>query len=139
MAHRSRNKIEPLRIADASSGLSHVFIRDLELEARVGIYPHEKSGSQRIRINLDLGVEDDTPAGSDRLADVVDYETIVNRVKGVVDDGHVNLVETLAERLARICLVDPRVVSVRVRVEKLDAIAEAASVGVEIERFRGPG
>jgi dihydroneopterin aldolase len=72
--------------------------------------------------------------GHDDLARVVDYEAIVNRVRAVVAAGHVNLVETLAERIAETCLADPRIVAARVRVEKLDVFADAASAGVEIER-----
>jgi dihydroneopterin aldolase len=52
-------------------------------------------------------------------------------------EGHINLVETLAEKIAELCLGDGRVETARIRVEKLDVYAEAASVGIEIERSRG--
>ncbi|HJO96838.1 MAG TPA: dihydroneopterin aldolase, partial [Rhodospirillales bacterium] len=52
----------------------------------------------------------------------------------IVGQGHVNLVETLAEKIAAACLKDKSIRSLRVRVEKLDVFADAASVGVEIER-----
>jgi dihydroneopterin aldolase len=71
---------------------------------------------------------------ADELGRVVDYEAIVNRVRAIVAAGHVQLVETLAERLAESCLSDQRVLSARVRVEKLDVFADAASAGVEVER-----
>ncbi len=74
------------------------------------------------------------PASADRLANVVNYETIVGRIRGVAASGHMNLVETLAERIAALCLDDSRVRSARVRVEKLDVFPDAASVGIEIER-----
>jgi dihydroneopterin aldolase len=72
--------------------------------------------------------------GQDELGRVVDYEKIVNNVKELVRSGHVQLVETLAERLAEACLADPRIRIARVRVEKLDVFADAASAGVEVER-----
>jgi dihydroneopterin aldolase len=72
--------------------------------------------------------------GRDELSRVVDYEAIVNRVRAIVAAGHVQLVETLAERLAEACLADARVAVATVRVEKLDVFADAASAGVEIER-----
>lgn len=111
-----------------------VFVRDLVLSARIGVHRHEKKREQRIRLNLDLTVREGGRIGSDRLADVVCYEKLVNRVRALIAERHVNLVETLAERIAALCLEEPNVVSVAVRVEKLEVFADAASVGVEIER-----
>ena len=65
---------------------------------------------------------------------MVDYEAVAARVRRIVQDGHVRLLETLAERLAEACLEDGRVRRVRIRVEKLDIFADVAAVGVEIER-----
>lgn len=127
--------------ADAVGVRRRMFIRDLVLEARIGVHAEEHGRSQRVRINLDLWVDDDAglplsrPAvGRDDLARVVDYERIVNDVRAVIASRHVQLVETLAERLAELCLCDARVALVRVCVEKLDVFADAASAGVEIER-----
>ena len=66
---------------------------------------------------------------------MVCYEAIVDGARQIATEGHTNLVETLAEKIARFCLEDPRVRIARVRVEKLDVFSDAASVGVEIERF----
>ena len=129
------------RYADAARATRRMFIRDLVLTASIGVHPHEHEARQRIRINLDLSVLDDgaqmlsRPAvGADDLARVVDYEAIVNDVRAAVAARHVQLVETLAERLAEICLEDARVRLARVCVEKLDVFADAAAAGVEIER-----
>ena len=90
----------------------------------------------RSRINLDLAVQEgDTPL-DDKLANVVRYDAIVTAVRRLVAKGHVNLVETLAERIAALCLDIAAVRTVRVRVEKLDVYPDAESVGVEIERRR---
>jgi 7,8-dihydroneopterin aldolase/epimerase/oxygenase len=121
-------------IADAAKGIRHLFVHDLMLACRIGVYAHERAAAQRVRLNLDLGVVETGAAPSDELADVVDYEALVERVRSAVGARHVNLVETLAEQIAALCLDDPRVRSARVRVEKLDAIAGAGAVGVEIER-----
>ena len=67
---------------------------------------------------------------------VVCYASVVERIKAIIDAGHVHLVETLADMIASSCLEDERVSSVRVRIEKPDAIDEAAGVGIEIERSR---
>lgn len=124
-------------IADRAAGVRHVFLRDMVLSARIGIYPHEHAATQRVRINVDLGVDDSEEAiGRDELPRVVDYEKIANAVRGIVGAGHVRLAETLAERIATACLADKRVRLARVRVEKLDIFADAAAAGVEIERHQ---
>ncbi len=118
--------------ADASRSLRHLLVRDLVLRCKVGVHARERLVPQRIRLNLDLGIcETDDPA--DELAAVVDYEALIDRIRSALATGHVNLIETLAGRVADLCLDDPRVALVRVRVEKLDAIP-GAIVGVEIER-----
>jgi dihydroneopterin aldolase len=122
-------------IARARRGIRHLFVRDLVLACRIGVHPHEHAQPQRVRVNLDLGVIDQGAPEGDVLAAVVDYQLLVERVRATALAGHVNLVETLAERLAALCLEDPRVRSARVRVEKLDALADVAAVGVEIERL----
>tara|TARA_R110000824_G_scaffold390760_8_gene587770 strand:- start:22718 stop:23089 length:372 start_codon:yes stop_codon:yes gene_type:complete len=123
-----------MKIADAARAIRHVFVRDLMLNAHIGVYAHEHDRTQPIRVNVDLTVHE--AAHSDSLSNVVCYETVVNEIKAIVDSGHLNLVETLAEQIATQCLKDERVSVARIRVEKLAAIAEAASVGVEIERAK---
>jgi dihydroneopterin aldolase len=134
------------RLADQQRALRHVFLRDMVLQASVGVHDFEHDAPQRIRVNVDLAVQDDgaqamsraTPAtkamGRDELSRVVDYEAVAGRVRAIVAAGHVSLIETLAERLAETCLADKRVHLARVRVEKLDIFPDTASVGVEIER-----
>jgi 7,8-dihydroneopterin aldolase/epimerase/oxygenase len=129
------------RIASSARALRHVFLRDLVLVASIGVHPHEHAAPQRVRINVDLGVEDDgarslsrKPVGRDELARVVDYEKLAAAVRSIVGAGHVRLVETLAERIAEACLGDRRIHVARIRVEKLDIFADASSAGVEIER-----
>lgn len=123
-----------LKIANAEQAIRHVFVHDLLLDAHIGVYKHEIGTAQPIRINIDLTVAE--AAHGDHLENVVCYATVVDRIREIVADGHLNLVETLAERIAASCLVDERVLVVLVRVEKLAVIPEASSVGVEIERVR---
>lgn len=125
------------RIADGRAGLRHVFVRDLVVDASIGVHGHEHMKKQRIRVNLDLAVKETDRALNDNLYNVVCYEKVVAGVKDILERGHVNLVETLAEDIAEMCLADGRVRSARVRVEKLDVLPDAASAGVEIERFNG--
>jgi len=133
--------METQPIASSARALRHMFLRDMVLEARIGVLPHEQQAPQRVRINVDLGVEDDgarplsrQPVGRDELSRVVDYGRLAEQVRDIVAAAHVRLVETLAERIADACLMDRRVHLARVRVEKLDIFPDAMSAGVEIER-----
>ena len=132
---RSRPRlVHPAPLADSARRTRHVFVRDLVLDCSIGVHGHEHGSRQRVRVNLDLSVAEDAAPHGDDLANVVCYERIVDGVQEIAQDGHLNLVETLAERIADFCLEDGRVLSARVRVEKLDVYANAESVGVEIER-----
>ncbi|HEV7266113.1 MAG TPA: dihydroneopterin aldolase [Falsiroseomonas sp.] len=124
---------------DAERGRRVVFVRGLDLMAQLGIHPHEKAGPQRIRVDIELLVQDEaapTEIGPDDFRRVVDYQRLVELTRSVVADGHVLLVETLAERLAAAALADARVERVRVSVEKPDAFHDVAGVGVVVERRR---
>lgn len=136
MSHSTVRLVTPPSIADARSGIRHVFVRDLELMCAIGVHDHERLAPQRVRLNLDLAViEGDIATVADDIQNVVCYEDITKAVRAVCARDHINLVETLAEDIAGVCLVHSQVRSVRVRVEKLDVFEDAASVGVEIERF----
>lgn len=118
-----------------SPSMRQVFVRDLSLLCSIGVHQHEKNTRQRITINLNLSIEEDDPViVNDMLDHVVCYETLVAEVRALVSREHVNLVETLAEKVAMVCLRDRRVREARVRVEKPDIIPDALSVGVEIVR-----
>ena len=124
-------------IADAMHGIRHVFLRDMVLMASIGVYAHEHTAAQRIRINVDLAVEDDgAGVGRDELARVVDYAKLADRVRALCAVEHVRLVETLAERIAEAALLDKRVIAARITVEKLDIFPDAVSAGVTVERRR---
>jgi 7,8-dihydroneopterin aldolase/epimerase/oxygenase len=130
--------VTPAFSPDAAAGLRRVFIRGLEVLARLGIYPHEAE-PQRVVIDIELlARDDDAPhgIGSEELERVVDYEAVVVAARAVAAAGHVRLAETLAERIALATLADPRVRAVRVTVEKPDIFPDVAGVGVTVERLR---
>ncbi|MDA1091276.1 MAG: dihydroneopterin aldolase [Proteobacteria bacterium] len=127
--------VEFPKIANAGRSIRHVFIRDLVLACSIGIHQHEKAANQRVRINLDLAVDESGQQINDDIKNVICYEQLAKGAEDIVRHGHVNLVETLAENIATMCLTDMRVRSARVRVEKLDILEGAESVGIEIERF----
>jgi len=113
-----------------------ITVRDLVLAVSIGIHAHEKRQRGRLRVSADLLVGADLPPHDD-FAGALNYEIIVSGIKALAEaKQHINLIETFADRVASLCLGDPRVLAVRVSVEKLDIYPEADSVGVLIERRR---
>ncbi len=111
-----------------------VFVKDLILPALIGIHSHEKKKEQRICINVVLMVDDRCGFAKDKIQNVVSYEKIVKGIKKILRKGHVGLIETLAEDISKMCLVDNRVYIARIRIEKLEVFKESKSAGIEIER-----
>ena len=114
---------------------STVFVTGLKVQAQIGVYKHEIGRVQPLIVDVEL----DLPTGrSDRLAETVNYETILQAAQQLAAEGHIDLVETFAHRLADWCLADPRVTRARVRIEKPLALApHAVGAGVEITLVRG--
>lgn len=107
-----------------------IFVRALRVEAEIGIHPHEYGRKQTLVIDVELRI---AAGACEHIADTLNYEIIVARARQIAEAGHVKLIETFAERLARACLEDERVVSARVRVEKPQALAPAAdAAGVDL-------
>jgi 7,8-dihydroneopterin aldolase/epimerase/oxygenase len=122
-----------------AGGYRRLLVRDLVLACDIGVYPHERGVKQRVRVNLEVDLAGGDRPVADRLADTVSYADIVDGIRLLAHGRRINLVETLAERVAELCLTDARARRVRVRVEKLDIYPEAGGVGVEIERFNPHG
>jgi dihydroneopterin aldolase len=115
--------------------VSKIFVHGIKLDAEVGIYRHERGRTQPLIIDVELDV---AWVAATHLSDTVNYETVVQAARGVAAEGHIELVEMFAQRLAARCLADPRVSRARVRVDKPQALApQAAGAGVEITAVRG--
>lgn len=113
-----------------------IFVRGLVVAARIGVYGNEKLRPQKLCINVELTVSG--VARGPRPGVAASPQKLALDIEMLAASGHVNLVETLAERIAQLALAEHGARSVRVRVEKLEALANAAGAGVEIERLR-PG
>ena len=110
--------------------MTKVFVTGLKVQAEIGVYRHEIGRVQPLVVDVELDVP---TAGAERLADTLNYETILAAARAVAAQGHIELVETFADRLARLCLEDARVTRARVRVEKPLALApDAVGAGVEV-------
>lgn len=112
-----------------------LFVRNLVLAAKIGVHPHEKVRPPRLRVSVELDMEGNPPQHDD-LTDALDYERVVAGIRELAVAQHINLVETFADLVARLCLANPRVSGASVTVEKLDVYSNAESVGVTLERRR---
>lgn len=113
-----------------------ILLRDLVVRASIGVHEHEHRRPQPVRINVELTVRHPGPGFRDEIAAVLSYEGLVDGIRRVAQVGHIKLIETLADRIADLCLADDRVFGAEVRVEKLEVFPDAASVGVVISRAR---
>jgi 7,8-dihydroneopterin aldolase/epimerase/oxygenase len=111
-----------------------IFVRGLVLPVALGVYEEEQGITQKVSFTIEATVATHVAPKGDAIAEVPSYDDLVGAVREVIAVGHINLVETLAERIAEHCLRDKRIISVLVRVEKLER--GPASVGVEIVRPR---
>ncbi|QDT31872.1 dihydroneopterin aldolase [Thalassoglobus polymorphus] len=113
-------------------------IKDLLVRTIIGINPDERKNRQDVVINLKFQV-DIRPAGaSDDIEDAVNYRTICKSVIAFVEESKFQLVEKLAEEVARLCLKDERIERVWVSIEKPGALRFSRTVGVTIERSQTP-
>ncbi len=119
---------------DADS--DRIVIRDLELRGIIGINDWEREHRQDILVNLELEVDTRAAAASDDIADSLNYRTLTKAVATLVDGSSFQLIEALAQAIARLAIVEFGARAVRVRVEKPGALRWARSVGVEIVRSR---
>ncbi len=110
-----------------------VFMRGLAIEAEIGVYPHERGRPQPLVIDVELAL---APRMVAHLDDTLNYESLAAAARTLAREGHVDLVETYAQRLAAACLADPRVLRARVRVEKPEALPGAQAAGVEVVATR---
>ena len=132
--------VSPANIAalprTATAPRRKVFLRNLMLDAHIGAYDSEQGVTQPVRINLEADVAEPSAPVADRLEDVMCYNKLTQGIKAILAEGHIKLVETLAERIAELALSHPMVEAITVRVEKPQAIAEAEAAGVEIIRTK---
>ena len=111
-----------------------LFVRGLVLPCRIGVHRHERDAPQRVRVSVELDINDVRAPRLDAIDEVVSYDDVVRGVRQMVGADHINLVESLAEKILGFCLDDARVACARVTVEKLDVFGDDTVVGVEIER-----
>ena len=116
--------------------MDKVFIEGLRVRGILGIHDWERVTPREIVISATLFTDTRAAAQSDDIADCVDYSATAKKIRAHAESAARMTVEALANDLAAICLQDPKVQKVIVRVDKPGAVPESASVGVEVERSR---
>ena len=113
-----------------------IFIRELRVEAWIGIYEWEKLRPQTLDFNLDIGLDTHRAGESDNIRDTVDYGKVVERIRADLKDQHFKLLEALAEHISQVILHDFKAQWVKVSVAKIAHIRSVKMVGVTITRSR---
>jgi dihydroneopterin aldolase len=115
--------------------MDHIFIRDFRLQTLIGFHRRERVVPQTIRLDLEIGIANTAVFKSDKVADCMDYDKMTSRIKEV-SSQHVNLVETLADKVACLLLDEFGAASVKVSIAKLGILKDVGLVGVTVERSR---
>ena len=113
-----------------------VVIKNLILNIFIGIHDFEKKKKQKVRFNIEVETNPNTKPSNKDFSTIVDYETLVNKIKALVKKQHHELLEELAENIFKIIFQNKLVKKVNIKLEKLHIIKESESVGVDITKNR---
>ncbi|MDB2544912.1 dihydroneopterin aldolase [Woeseiaceae bacterium] len=111
-----------------------IFLNEMRVETIVGIWDWERKTKQIVSIDLEMGADIKKAALTDNIEDTLNYKGVSKRIRKFVEDSDFQLVETMAEKIAEIILVEFNVPWVKVRVNKPGAIRGSKDVGVFITR-----
>ena len=123
-------------LINKKSGYDLIFLNDLTIQANIGVYKHEKEKTQPIKINVIAKVRNPKRINDNNLQSVVCYNQISKKIKKIIRSGHTILLEKLAEKIFQECFKNKRIETIKIRLEKPEAIEGAAGAGIEVERSR---
>lgn len=140
MTSKNVLKLNDLRsetdLINKKSGYDLIFLNDFTLQANVGVYRHEKEKTQPIKINVIAKVRNPKRINDNNLQSVVCYNQISKKIKKIIKSGHTILLEKLAEKIFQECFKNKRIETMKIRLEKPEAIEGAVGAGIEVERSR---
>ena len=140
MTSKNVLKLNDLRsetdLINKKSGYDLIFLNDFTLQANIGVYKHEKEKTQPIKINVIAKVRNPKRINDNNLQSVVCYNQISKKIKKIIKSGHTILLEKLAEKIIQECFKNKRIETMKIRLEKPEAIEGAVGAGIEVERSR---
>jgi len=113
-----------------------VFIKDFIIEEIIGFYKHEKEKKQKIIFNIVLDIAQSSLPDEKDIKSIVDYEKVTNKLENLTKSKKYNFLESLAEDSFKEIFEDKRINSIKIKIEKPEAIKNASSVGVEVFKTR---
>lgn len=116
--------------------MDKIFLNELTTETVIGIFDWERQIKQTIAIDLEMSADIRRAAATDSIEDTLNYKAVAKRVLGFIEESRFELVETLAEQIARLILTEFEVEWVRLTLHKPGAIRHSKDVGVMIERSK---
>jgi dihydroneopterin aldolase len=116
--------------------MDSILVRDLRVEVLIGIHKRERYLAQTVSIDLDIGIPGTKVFATDKVADTIDYAQVALKIKELAGTGHFRLVETFADRIAKLLMDDFKAPWVKVSAAKIGILPNAKFVGVSIERKR---
>ena len=119
-----------------SSVKRSVLIKNFIIQEIIGIHEHEKIKKQKIKFNIVIDIDQNILPNEKDIKSIVDYEKITNNLKNLVKNKKYNFLESLAEDSFKKIFEDKRINSVKIKIEKPEAIKNADSVGVEVFKSR---
>ena len=114
----------------------NVIIKDFIIKETIGIHEHEKTKKQKIKFNIVLDVDKSSVPNEKDIKSIVDYEKITNKLENLTKRKKYNFLESLTEDSFKEIFEDKRINSVKIKIEKPEAIKRAESVGVEVFKTR---
>ena len=140
MTSKNVLKLNDLRsetdLINKKSGYNLIVLNDFTLQANVGVCRHEKEKTQPIKINVIAKVRNPKRINDNNLQSVVCYNQISKKIKKIIKSGHTILLEKLAEKIFQECFKNKRIETMKIRLEKPEAIEGAVGAGIEVERSR---
>ena len=113
-----------------------ILIKDFIVNEIIGVHEHEKINKQKIIFNIVIDINQNILPDEKNISSIVDYEKITNKLKSLVKYKNYNFLESLAEDSFKEIFEDNRINSIKIKIEKPDAIENAKSVGVEVFKSR---
>ena len=113
-----------------------VIISDLVFNTLIGIHDFEKVKEQQIRFNIEIDINPLLKVAKDNLDSIVNYETVINKIKLITQKKHYNLLETLAEDIFSNLFMNKNVIKIKLKIEKPEIIKNTSSVGIQIIKKR---